>query len=75
MLIENIFIAGLKDIVKTAYDGGENEAHYDWQTAIDMWLAKSHAADGMNPNRVAQQRSDFLQYVQGKKFDKDGEII
>lgn len=74
MLIENIFIKGLKDIVKTAY-GGDNEPHHDWQTAIDMWLAKSRAADGMNPNRVAQQRSDFLQYVQGKKFDKDGEII
>lgn len=74
MLIENIFITGLKDIVKTAY-GGENEPHHDWQTAIDMWLAKSYAADGMNPNRVAQQRSDFLQFVQGKKFDKDGNQI
>lgn len=74
MLIENIFITGLKDIVKTAY-GGENEPHHDWQTAIDMWLAKSHAADGMNPNRVAQQRSDFLQFVQGKKFDRDGNQI
>lgn len=72
--MENVFYAHLKEIVKVAYDGGE-EPRYDWQTAIDMWLAESHAAEGMNPNRVAQQRSDFIQFVAGKKFDKDGEVL
>jgi len=73
-MVENIFYANRNAIVRIAY-GSEDEPNKDWQTAIDVWLKSSHAAEGMNPNRVAQQRSDFLRYVQGKRFDKDGNQI
>ena len=74
MLIQNVFMQHLKGIVKTAYGDGTTP-HLDWQTAIDKYVEQTHITAGMTDGRIAQQRSDFLQYVQGKKFDKDGERI
>lgn len=72
--MENVFYAHLKEIVKTAYDGGE-EPKYDWQTAIDRYNAEHHITEGMTVGRASQQRSDFLQYVEARKFDKNGDEI
>ncbi len=72
--MENVFYKHLKEIVKTAYDGGE-EPKYDWQTAIDRYNAKAHITRGMTVGRASQQRSDFLQYIQDKKFDKNGDEV
>lgn len=73
-MTENVFFAHLKDIVKTAYGDGDVPDR-DWHTAIDMYVKASGITEGMSEGRIAQQRSDFLQYVQGKKFDRDGEQI
>ena len=74
MLIENVFVENLKGIVKTAY-GDEDTPNLDWQTAIDVYLMSHPITEGMSEGRASQQRSYFLRYVQGKKFDKDGDEI
>ena len=68
----NVYIKCLDGIVKEAYAHGET-MKYDWQTAIDIFDAKHHVSAAIgDPGEAARQRSEFLNYVKGKKFAPDG---
>lgn len=71
----NVYIKCLDGIVKEAYAHGETKKH-DWQTAIDIFDAKHHVSAAIgDPGEIARQRSEFLNYVKGKKFAPDGTEI
>ena len=68
----NIFMNNLKEIVKTSYAGGDFPK-FDWNTSIDMWYRKNeNLFEGVAYEEKEKMRKTFRTFVDGKKFDKDG---
>lgn len=74
MIEENIFYKHLKGIVRTAYEGYDEPQH-DWLVAIAKYQVANKITEKMTLTEIMQQKSEFLRYVQGKKFDKNGDEI
>ena len=72
--MNNVFMENIKGIVMESYAGAD-KPKYDWQTAIDMFNAKEHITEGMAITEIVNQRSEFLEFVSTRKFDKDGNEI
>jgi len=70
----NVFMENLKGIVETSY-AGEEKPKYDWQTSIDMFINENRITVGMNPAEIEAQRTEFLEYVAARQFDKEGNDI
>ena len=69
---KNVFIENIRGIILKAYDGHEMPVN-DWNTAIDKYNAIHHITKGMEAKDIIAQRSEFMQYVKGKVFNKFGD--
>lgn len=67
---KNIYMENVKEIAKLGAQRG-----VDWNVALDMY-DKEQGNYGKIPDGERDvQRKQFLKYVAGKKFDKDGNYV
>ena len=67
---KNIYIENVKDIAKLGANRG-----VDWNVALDMYDKEQGNYGKIADGDRDAQRKEFLKYVAGKKFDKDGNYI
>ncbi len=71
----NIYMENIKEIVKISYNGGEF-AMFDWNRSIDMFEKKhKELFAGLSYGEKEAMRKEFRVYADGKKFDKEGNLI
>ena len=68
--MKNMYIENVKDIAKL---GAQRDV--DWNVALDMYDKEQGNYGKIPDGERDAQRKEFLGYVAGKKFDKDGNYV
>ena len=67
---KNIYIENVKEIAKLGAQRG-----VDWNVALDMYDKEQGNYGKIADGERNAQLKEFLDYVAGKKFDKDGNYV
>ena len=72
--MSNIFKSHITEIIAYYYDAIDaGERAPEWHTSIDMWLsANEEKISAFSTAELARMRSEFIIFVGGKKFNRDG---
>lgn len=69
----NVFIDNIRGIVLASYNG-QDTPQYDWNVAIDAWKARhGDLVRNIPTTDLGKMRTEFLDYVKDKKFNKYGD--
>lgn len=71
------FVENAKDIIKWGIDPKTGKSRYDWSVLLSRYFMEHMRAQDIVPEGFDfhQEAQAFYAYVEGKKFDKEGNEI